>query len=261
VTFLKTLVRRWKVTVPGLVLTAVLVVGAFAIVKPKYRAQGTLVLLGPKTVPNTDQPDAPPVAHNPLLDLGGLSVVTEVMTQRMTDEAVVRGLVAEGASADFEVQQNLETRSPLLVVIADAKTPQEAEHSLDVVFRGISHELISIQRQDGAVGADEMIRARTLRKDDHASARQGSRTRAVGAAMVLGLLLTLAAVFGVEGLDRARRDRAERLASSSGAADAVGARSDAPDAPDGGGAEPVGIGGRVQVSRTTERPPSVLRHR
>ncbi len=252
-TFLRTLVRRWKVTVPGVALTLLLVAGAFATVKPQYRAEGTLVLLGPKTQPNAEQPGGPPLARNPLLDLGGLSVVTEVMTQRMTDEAVVRRLVGEGASPEFEVQQNLETRSPLLVVIADAKTPAKAERTLDVVFQGIADELLEIQRQDGAVGADQLIRASTLRKDAQASARQGSRTRAVAAAMVIGVLLTLAAVFGLEGIARARAARAEEPQDDAGASDVVGSGATP--------VEPVHVAGRVQVARAVERPPSVLRQK
>lgn len=255
VTFVKTILRRWKVTVPGLVLTFVLMVGVFSVVKPQYRAGGTLVLLGPKALPSTDQPDGPPVARNPLLDLGGLSVVTEVMTQRMTDEAVVRRLERAGASPDFEVQQNLETRSPLLVVTADAATAEKAEHSLDVVFQGISSELLAIQRQDGAVGPEQLIRARTLRQDDRARALQGSRTRAVGAAMVLGLFLTLAVVFGLEGLDRARRARQDELPGG------LGRPEGGPPRPDAGIPEPLGIAGRVQVARTAERPRSVVRQK
>lgn len=244
-------------TALGIALTGVLALGAFAAVQPKYRSEGTLVLLGPKTLPNEEKPDGPPLARNPLLDLGGLSVVTEVMTQRMTDEAVVRRLVAQGASPSFEVQQNLETRSPLLVVIADAPTPAKAEHTLDVVFDGIAAELLSIQRQDGAVGADQMIRASTLRKDAHAVARQGSRTRAVAAATVVGLLLTLGAVFGLEGFARARSLWSE-----------VSAPPDEPsaDAPSGGEPDavpdpPTHVAGRVRVARMAERPPSVLRQK
>lgn len=256
-TFLRTLVRRWKVTALGIALTGVLALGAFVAVQPKYRSEGTLVLLGPKTLPNEEKPDGPPLARNPLLDLGGLSVVTEVMTQRMTDEAVVKRLVAQGASPDFEVQQNLETRSPLLVVIADASTPAQAEHTLDVVFNGISTELLAIQRQDGAVGADQMIRASTLRKDAHAVARQGSRTRAVAAATVVGILLTLGAVFGLEGLTRARAlwSAVAEPPEDPGAEVPTGGESGAAPEP------PSHVAGRVRVARMAERPPSVLRQK
>ncbi|MDQ3932799.1 MAG: chain length determinant protein, partial [Actinomycetota bacterium] len=49
VTFLRVLLRRWDVVLPGLLLTVVTVMAAGASVSPEYEAEGSVLLLGPAT--------------------------------------------------------------------------------------------------------------------------------------------------------------------------------------------------------------------
>jgi hypothetical protein len=241
--FLQVIARRWKLVAIGLVVTVALAFAAATTLKPTYEAGASVLLYSPdrseaapsgSTAPTTAAPrfDQPDESQNPLAgtDLG---VVTDVMAQRMADPAVVERLLRRDSGGTWEVAQNTETRTPLLVVSASAPTNGEAIGTMKNVLAEINHQLEVVQK------GDPLITTQIVRRDTVAAAKSGSRVRTLAAVLLLGIIASFSLPFVADGLQEAKRRRREgktKLPESVGLAPAPRApditHAEAPDTPD-----------------------------
>ena len=198
--FLQVIARRWKLVALGLVVTVAVAFGAATTLKPTYEAAASVLLYTPEQAPagssTTDH------SKNPLygLDLG---TNTDVMAQRMADPAVVKRLMRSGNGGTWEVAQNTESRSPLLIVAASAPTNAEAIGTMRNVLAEINRQLEVVQN------GDDWVTTQIVRRDTVAAAKSGSRVRTLAAVVLLGIIASFSLPFVADGLQEARRRRRE----------------------------------------------------
>src|SRR5215470_17013903 len=102
----RTLIRRWYVTVLGLVLTIGLASVAASSSPPTYEARASVVLVPPKS--NQLQ--------NPFLGLGGLQEVSDVVSRAISDTATADAITAAGGSPKYSVGRDTSTSGPILLI-------------------------------------------------------------------------------------------------------------------------------------------------
>jgi hypothetical protein len=177
----RVLVRRWYVTVLGILFTLLLGVAAFTKVQPNYSASASVLLLPPQSTKG----------ENPLMNLGAVPGVTGVLSRNMVDSSIADRFAAEGV-AKYSVTPDQTAGGPIVVVTGKGSTAEEALHSMRVVMTQVDPTLMRMQ-VDLQVPKASLITTKTIQVDTKATVLRKSQTRAVIAAIAIGLLLTLVA--------------------------------------------------------------------
>jgi hypothetical protein len=206
------LLRRWYVAVPVFLISVGLAVGVFMTVHTQYESTGTIVLTAPTAgaVTSTD-PSKAVGPGNPLLDFeGSLTTTSQLLTQSLSSPTVAKQIAAEGGVDSYQAGDGL-TGGPFIVIIADATSPQQAGRTVALALKYAEDELTSRQKTLNAPSAT-YIGTQSVVSPTPATTKIGGKVRAGGVALVLGLVLSLAAAFGIESMMINRRRRAEDLA-------------------------------------------------
>lgn len=215
--------RRWYVTLLGLLLTAGLCLVAVLFVPAKYESTARVLLLPPQSSVGK--------GGNVYLALGGLDSAVAILGQTMSDADADAALKAKGATAKFTIAPDALTSAPVLYVVADDKTATASMDSLDLALAMVPTTLDSLQKS-AEVPANSYISASVITQDQKASVVRKTQIRALVVALGAGLALTLVLVALV---DRRMRRRTQRR-SQRGHGDqlTLGGEEDGPGAPPDG---------------------------
>lgn len=200
------LVRRWYVALPALVVSLGLAAIAYESVPAKYEATGSIVLLSPSRGASTKSDTG---QTNPLLAFdGSLTTVSTAITQVLLSPAVSEDLYRNGATASYEVGNgNLD--GPFINVVADGKSPAEAQRTVRLVLQRARAELLNRQAAYNAPRST-YIQVDDLVQPTEAKELVGGKVRAAGAALALGLAASISTAFMIESISENRRERRRR---------------------------------------------------
>lgn len=195
--------RRWYVTLPLVVLTAVAVVLVGSRVEPTYSAGGTLLFVGPNQVDIGEDGEQVLEFTNPLLRFSG-SIQT---TARAIGLAVSSGRTASelddrGLSGEYTV--GVDNRVPIMSLDVTDDDPDVVLETLEGLVGVVQEELTT--RQDALdAPPNQRVGFQVLSQPEQARASYGPRNRLRLVTLALGLALAGGAAFAVEGLARLRR--------------------------------------------------------
>jgi hypothetical protein len=195
--------RRWYILVAGMLLTAGVAVAVFRFVPVVYEAKASLLLLPPsKTVTQT--------TGNPFLNLGGLDVVSGVLSLSLTDTETVRSVVPPKSKTTYTVVQDGAVSGSVLDIAVTAATPRQALSTLSSIEELAASRLKALQDKVAAP-ADTQARVMTITDNTEARANPGSLIRALLAVGAVGLVISFLAAIAVDAsIRRYRRRKASR---------------------------------------------------
>ena len=227
--------RRWKVTVPLVLLTLVASLMLGARVSPDYEASSTILLIGPAGpnsaagAPSTATPSQPPASDpaaesadqttttqpattvappvtepdtNPLLSLNQSLITTARATlEAMNDDSVRGRLAADDLSTEYEV--TVAQRDPIMQIVARAPGPRQALETVGAL-QGIVLEDLNARQDQAGAPANTRIQVQTLSTTSQPKAINESQLRAQLVVVALGLVLTVVVAFGLEALEQHR---------------------------------------------------------
>ena len=195
------LVRRWYLIPLGIALTVGLCFGAVWAVPVSYEVRASLLVLPPRISATGGN------SGNPFLGLAGLGPAASVLGRAMTASGTERALKDRGATGTYEVDPDLSTSGPLLLVVAQASTPRGALNTMQMVLDEAPRTLAELQRSIGAP-AGTLLTTSVINKDSKPKEVRKSQLRAVILASIAGLTGT---VFGVVLLDGLLSRLSERV--------------------------------------------------
>jgi teichuronic acid exporter len=227
--------RRWKITVPLVLLTVAASLTVGSAISPDYEASASVLLVGPAsangatettatTAPGNAQPQttAPPLAEpesNPLLTLNQSLISTARATlEAISSQSTRRSLSEAGLSTDFEI--TVAQKDPIMQIVVTAPQAQQALETIDTLQNAVLEDLNARQEQAGAP-TDTRIQVQTLSTSEPRAINSG-RVRAQLVVVALGFAVTTIAAFAAEAF-------AQRRFSAGGGTDSVG--SDTPHRP------------------------------
>ena len=216
-------IQRWILTLCCIGLTALAMVWVVN-VPPAYLSDVRVVLLRPASV----DLNAYTGTSQSLIDLAGV-VARAVQGGGGATQSVSGGvtLVGEGVRTGYSVQQangggqwQYRFDDPVVIVQAVDLTPDAAKRQMEVALADVTSILNSIQDEQG-VAVKNRVRMSLNPATPQLSMVEGSRSRAVAAVGVTGLIVTLSALALLGSkpvrsglrprrrLDQARSDRAK----------------------------------------------------
>ncbi|MFJ9903346.1 Wzz/FepE/Etk N-terminal domain-containing protein [Streptomyces sp. NPDC101152] len=183
--------RRWYVLLPGLLVTAGLTVAVAMVVPVKYQSQSTVVLLNSQKAT---------VAYNgnPFLSSQtSLTGMADSLARNLNSDDSLRDLKARGATGTFASKLADNAQGPLLWLTVTG-TDRAAVLSSDKILTSYAKERLQEFQQQQSVAPKAMIRMQTIVPPQNPVAQTKTRIEYLAMAGVLGLVLSLVAVFYVE---------------------------------------------------------------
>jgi hypothetical protein len=190
--------RRWYVLLPGLLLTAGLTVAVALVVPVKYQSQSTVVLLNSQKAT---------VAYdgNPFLSTQtSLTGMADSLARNLNSDDSLRDLKARGGTGTFASKLADNAQGPLLWLTVTG-TDRAAVLSSDKLLTSYAKERLQEFQQQQSVAPKAMIRMQTIVPPQNPVAQTKTRIEYLALAGVLGLVLSLVAVFYVEARRRPGR--------------------------------------------------------
>lgn len=139
------ILRRWRFSVPAMLLAVGIGSMAFWVVPPAYEDSTQVLFLG-----SPKQPGEPDLI-NPYLQLASTLVSTaDVIRLKVTTAQTAQELAANGFRAQYEVTLDQSTPAPVLIVITKDSDPNRARLTGRAVVDEIERLLEDVQRQAGA---------------------------------------------------------------------------------------------------------------
>jgi hypothetical protein len=208
----RTLLRRWYITVPGLVLSLAVAGITFSLIPPHYTSSGIAVLVQPKR-PESLTTANPLLAFNESVDTSalmlaealntpavgydlGLTAGTDTFTVKNVGSADVGGGIAQ----------------PFLYVTAQSSTPEKTADIVLDVMNMARRELtdrqaaLHVTRQN-EISLESVVDVTTPKL------AQGVSLAAAGAALALGIVVTIIVVYVLDGVLAGRRRRSDPFAA------------------------------------------------
>jgi hypothetical protein len=193
---LQALVRRWYLTVVGLLLTVGLCIGAMLVVPPKYSAKADVLLLPPSSTVGKD--------GNPYLLLGGLSQVVDVLSRAMMSQEMTDEIYRVDAGAAYTAEADVATSGPILAIQVESMSPARTMSDLALLLDQVPRTLVNLQ---SGLGIDDpnQIRSMVLTRQAVPEVVTKSTLRAVIAVGAGGLAVVVLLVGLLDGLLNRRR--------------------------------------------------------
>jgi hypothetical protein len=196
--------RRWYVLLPGVLLTAGLMVAVTLLVPVTYQSQSTVALLNSKKAT---------VAYdgNPFLSTQtSLTGMADGLARNLNSDGSIRELKSRGATGTFEAKLADNAQGPFMWLTVTG-TEKSAVLSSNKTFTAYAKERLEQFQDEQSVESDAMIQMTTIVPPQNPVAQTKTRLQYLIMAGALGLVLSLVAVFYVEARRRGRAsDRAER---------------------------------------------------
>ncbi|MEU5878055.1 hypothetical protein [Spirillospora sp. NPDC047279] len=193
-----TLLRRWWLTVPLLVLS-LSGVGAVAAVTPwTYEAQASGVLLASPF-------QAKQAGGNPWLVFdSSLTVTAEVVGREMMDERTAAELKARGLTAAYQVGVAPDSTGPVLMIEVTGSDPKVVKATLDALITIVPERLTKLQAQE-SVAPRAQIKMNVISASPKAALVSTDKVRLCVMVLFVGLVLTVAVPLFAEVLSERRR--------------------------------------------------------
>ncbi|MCW2540865.1 MAG: hypothetical protein JWN95_2590 [Frankiales bacterium] len=240
------MLRRWYVTLFGLVFTAALTVGAGILSPPTYEADASVLLIPPKTAQSV----------NPFMGLGGLQEVADVVSRAASDAKTTDALLAAGGTAQYAVGRDTSSTGPIILITATADSAQQALLSVKFLVDRLGPSLEALQSAKD-VPLESFITQYDLSSDQTAKVQRKAQLRSCITAAALGILFTVLLVAFAEKILRRRGAGNESTGGDPSTADPHESRYSTTTYPGSGGGSRSRVASRRNRRATTRRPDRV----
>ncbi|WP_448258179.1 hypothetical protein [Microbacterium aurum] len=211
------LLRRWYITVPGIILAAAAAFGVWSATSPEYvRSASQLLLPGDGVLPEG--------TTNQFLYIGGLGPVADVLARAVSGDESVREYTEAGD--DVVVARDTSISGPVILLRVTAGSDAAAAEIIERLSQLTSQVLDDLQAEQG-IGASDRVTVATISVDGTSSVSQRSRLIPTGAVAVIVVLLTLVIASIVDALLTKSRRRHLRGGTAAGSDGEPGVAADA----------------------------------
>ncbi|MFD5792087.1 chain length determinant protein [Streptomyces diastatochromogenes] len=194
--------RRWYVLLPGLLLTAGLIVGVTVLVPVNYQSQSTVVLLN-------SQKATLAYDGNPFLSTQtSLTGMADSLARNLNSDDSLRELKSRGAKGTFAAKLADNAQGPLMWLTVTG-TDKASVLASDKILTAYAKERLDQFQKQQSVAPKAMIRMTTIVPPQNPVAQTKTRIEYLVMAGALGLVVTLVAAFYVEARKRPRKPEPE----------------------------------------------------
>jgi capsular polysaccharide biosynthesis protein len=208
----RTLLRRWCITVPGLMLSLAIAGITFILIPPHYTSSGIAVLVQPKR-PESLTTANPLLAFDQSMDTSAL-----MLAEALNTPAIGYGLGLTPGTDTFTVKNvgsadtGAGTNQPFVYVTARSSTPQKAADIVVDVMDMARQELADRQAALHVTRHNE-ISLESVVNATKPKLAPGVSLAVAGGALTLGIIMTIIVAYARDGVLARRRRRIDQFAA------------------------------------------------
>jgi hypothetical protein len=195
--------RRWKISLPLLLLAIAGTAFVAATAKPEYTMTSYVQLIPARVAP-TDNPTAASL-RNPWNQLG-VNTLGQASIYATQDQNFLDSLKASKHTANFTL--TMDYPNPIITVEVVGSTPADVRETTELVTDRLRESAESLQRRSG-VNDGDMMATQRLDQGQNLLPSRSKVKRAIFAVAVAGLIMTAGGTVGFDALAR-RRSRKRR---------------------------------------------------
>jgi capsular polysaccharide biosynthesis protein len=211
--------RRWYLALIGILVTLGLCAVAFVAFPAQYQAKAVVLLLPPASASVSGTESA--AGQNPYVSLGLVDGLNDVLAQAMTDSATGSDLLSAGLNGSYTVANDPATSGPLILITGTAKTSSTAVAIANHIVALVPQTLLRLQQAAGVVDTKNNVTSTVLNPPSKTVKVRKNQERAIIAAGVVGIVLTLLITAAADKVLLGRRRRASAAGEASAEADPV----------------------------------------
>jgi capsular polysaccharide biosynthesis protein len=192
---LKSLRKRWALTMALLILTLIATTAALIKLPWEYNATADVMLVPSKNL-------AKSYGGNPFLAFStAINETADVIRYEATDMHTAQVLAAAGSTQGYTITDAIDTTAPILVITVTGSNAGAVEHTLTGVVNSVSSLLAS---QQAKFGSFNQIRDMVIASDPQASRVTSKKARPLLFIFAAGLIVTVAIPFLVDAVAERR---------------------------------------------------------
>ena len=196
---MKTLRKRWAITLVMFLFTVVVTGGAYVALPSTYQAKANVILLPSETLAKT-------AGGNPYLAFDStLNQAADVIRYEVTDARTAVALQAAGYTQSYAIADAIDTSAPVLLITVTGKNAGAVENTLTGVTNEISTKLAAEQTD---ITAPNKIHSEVITFSPQPTKVASKKLRSVLMVFAVALLLTFAVPLSVDATATRRRRRA-----------------------------------------------------
>lgn len=205
---LRVLLRHWRVSVPGLLLTAVVTVAVWSAWPTTYQSEAQITLIG-----SQELADGPGGGHNPYIVVGNLVPMASILATSLSSQQAVQQLSTLGVTDSYTVAVPSGAAGPFIAITVTGKDRTAIRQAMPVIIRFAEQELTQLQDDAAAdMNTRDLIKAIVIAAPSMPSPVLKGKVEIDASIAIVGLIMVFLLSFAAEGRAR-RRDRPRRARS------------------------------------------------
>lgn len=211
---IQSLWRHKFVTIPVLVLTAVLALYVVKLKPPSYQSTASVLLANPQGPATETQIAANPGLkkvnpYNTFTSYGDLDVVADTVIQVITAPSSAQALTNAGVNPNYQITVSTAWGNPPIINITGiGSSPESAFQSARGLVNVTKTDLYNLQKSQG-INDFYMITPVVITPPNPGLRSSSGKLRSIIAVLGLGILLLFVAVSVTEAVDKRRRGSSE----------------------------------------------------
>lgn len=203
--------RHKFVSIPVVVLTAVLALYVVKIKPPTYQSSASILLANPQGPATESQIAADPRLkkvnpYNTFTSYGELTVVADTVIQVITGPTSQRALTQAGVDPRYQITVSTAWGNPPIINITGiGSTPQSAVQSANALVDATKTDLYNLQKSQG-IDKFYMITAVEIVPPNLGQRSSSGKLRSLIAVLGLGIIMLFVAVSVTEAIAKRRKD-------------------------------------------------------
>jgi len=186
--------RRWRVSVPVLLLTVFAAAGLYIKWPTTYQSDAEITLIGSPALgaqPGND--------NNPYYDIGSLGPLASILASNLSSDQSVQELAALGVTDAYTAQVPAYAAGPFIEIALTGKSPLVMTKSWPIVIRFTEERLMQVQTESTTkVPTKGLIGATVIAPPSNPKPVAKRKVELVAGVAVLGLIATVILSFSAE---------------------------------------------------------------
>jgi len=186
--------RRWRVSVPALLITVLATVGMYRAWPTTYQSSAEITLLGPRSL--AAQPGN---GNNPFIVVGDLDPMASILASYLSTQPALEQLQALNVTGTFTAAVPAFAAGPFVTLTLAAKDPAAIRRSMPVVIRFAEQRLRTLQENSSIkTPANGVVGSTVIAAPSAPAPVTKKKIELVTAVAILGLVALIILSFGAE---------------------------------------------------------------
>lgn len=201
----RVLCRRWRVAVPGLLLSVIAAAAMWTVWPTTYQSQAEITLIASQSLAAS-----PNGGHNPYVMVSNLDPMADILATSLSSEQSAQQAKSLGVEYPYTAEVPPSAAGPFIAITVTGKDRSVIQQSMPIAVKFAEQELRELQDAVSATSTKNLIGAVVIAQPSTPAPVLKGKIEADAGVTIIALIAVLLLSFAAEGRAR-RRSRDRRM--------------------------------------------------